>query len=73
MSIFKIIEWISLNLDKVALIAVVIIVLSLTAVITKTLRSIKEGIKEGITPLGAFVLLVLIIIGYVVYKAFMSL
>ncbi len=73
MSLFKIIEWISLNLDKVALIAVVIIVLSLTAVITKTLRSIKEGIKEGITPLGAFVLLILIIIGYVVYKAFMSL
>jgi len=73
MSIFKIIEWISLNLDKVALIAVVIIVLSLTAVITKTLRSIKEGIKEGITPLGAFVLLVLIIIGYVVYKAITSL
>lgn len=73
MSLFKIIEWISLNLDKVALIAVVIIVLSLTAVITKTLRSIKEGIKEGITPLGAFVLLVLIIIGYVVYKAITSL
>lgn len=73
MSIFKIIEWISLNLDKVALIAVVIIVLSLTAVITKTLRSIKEGIKEGITPLGAFVLLILIIIGYVVYKAITSL
>lgn len=72
MTIFKIVEWISLNFDKVALIAVVIFVLSLTAVITRSIRGIKDGIKEGLTPLGAFVLLILFIILFIVYKAISS-
>lgn len=73
MWLYKVIEWIALNLDTVALIAIVIFVLSLTSAFTRSIRSVKDGIKEGMTPLGAFVLLILIIIVFVVYRTLTSL
>jgi len=72
MLVYRIIEWITLNLDKVILFSIVIFILSLTSSLTTTIRSIKDGIREGLTPLGAFVMLVLIIIVYVIYKSISS-
>ncbi|MDX9692203.1 MAG: hypothetical protein RBT45_07075 [Acholeplasmataceae bacterium] len=47
--------------------------LFLTGSITATIRGAKQGLKEMMNPLGFAVFLILVIIGYVLYKKIESL
>jgi hypothetical protein len=53
-------------------VGVLIVLLSLSGNISRTLKSAKEGLKEATTPLGFIILVALIYIAYKVYLIVMA-
>ena len=65
---FKLVNWLLNNWTWLVPVLTLIFLLSLLPSITTSLREAKKGIREAATPLGFFVLI--IIIGFIVYLVF---
>jgi len=63
----KFIEWIIQNWRVLLAIGLLIFLFGLIPTITQSLRSAKDGIKEATTPLGFFVMLILIVIFIIIF------
>lgn len=64
--------WIVENYKMLLPVGVLIVLLSLSGNISRTLKSAKEGLKEATTPLGFIILVALIYIAYKVYLIVMA-
>lgn len=64
----KLVEWLLKNWTWLVPLIMLLFLLGLLPAITSSLRNAKQGIKEAATPLGFFVLL--LIIGFIVYLVF---
>ena len=62
-------QWIVENWEMLLPIGILIVLLSLSGNITKTLKAAREGLKEAMTPLGFIILLA---IGYLAYQIYLS-
>lgn len=63
----KLFEWILNNWRVLLALGLLIFLFGLIPSITNSLRNAKEGIREATTPLGFFVLLILLLIFIIIY------
>jgi hypothetical protein len=63
-------QWIIENWQLLIPLGLLLVLLSLTGTITKSVRTAKNGLKESITPLGFVVALA---IAYFMYQIYLSL
>lgn len=64
----KIFEWIITNWKTVGTIGIIVFLFSISGNLTQTIRGFKNGMKEFVTPLGFFILVVLGLILFFVLK-----
>lgn len=62
---FNLISWILDHWQSILNIGLIILMFSLVPGLTATLRSAKNGIKESITPMGFFVMIIIIIMFFI--------
>ena len=67
LGIWQIGEWIIENWKMIIPIGLLILALSLSGNITRTIRAAKVGLKEAVTPLGFIILGILIYLIYQIY------
>ena len=63
---FKLFQWIVDNYQSILNVGLIIFMLSLVPSLATTLRNAKQGIKESVTPMGFFVMIIIIIMFFII-------
>jgi len=64
--VFKLFQWIVDNYQSILNVGLIIFMLSLVPSLATTLRNAKQGIKESVTPMGFFVMIIIIIMFFII-------
>jgi hypothetical protein len=60
-------QWIIENWQIITALGTLLIILSMTGTITRSVRTARKGLSEAITPLGFLIFLIIIFIAYQIY------